>query len=44
MMNMSRQPSDKKNKVISIMPVNNFSEQTTISPALHTHTPMMQEC
>ena len=43
MMNMSRQPSDKKNKVISIMPVNNFSEQTTISPALHTHTPMMQQ-
>jgi DNA mismatch repair protein MutS len=43
MTNMSRQPSDKKNKVISIMPINNFSEQTTISPALHTHTPMMQQ-
>tara|TARA_R110000751_G_scaffold15290_5_gene49548 strand:- start:135415 stop:138090 length:2676 start_codon:yes stop_codon:yes gene_type:complete len=44
MMNMSRQPSDKKNKVIAIMPSNNFSEQTLItSPALQSHTPMMQQ-
>ena len=43
MMNMSRQPSDKKNKVIAIMPSSNFSEQTSISPALQTHTPMMQQ-
>jgi DNA mismatch repair protein MutS len=40
---MSCQPSDKKNKVISIMPSSNFSEQTSISPALQTHTPMMQQ-
>jgi len=44
MLNMSRQPTDKKNKVNSIMPSNNFSEQTPISPALQTHTPMMHEC
>jgi DNA mismatch repair protein MutS len=40
---MSRPPSDKKNKVISIMPSSNFSEQTPISPSLQTHTPMMQQ-
>jgi DNA mismatch repair protein MutS len=34
MMNMSRQPSDKKNKVIAIMPSSHFSEQTLTSPAL----------
>jgi DNA mismatch repair protein MutS len=41
---MSRSPSDKNNKDISIMPSSEFSEQTPISPALQTHTPMMHEC
>lgn len=41
---MSRQPSDKKNKVTAIMPPNNFAEQTIKnSPALQSHTPMMQQ-
>jgi DNA mismatch repair protein MutS len=43
MINMSRQPSDKKNKVIAIMPSSNFSEKKPISPALQSHTPMMQQ-
>jgi DNA mismatch repair protein MutS len=40
---MSRSPSDKNNKDISIMPSSQFSEQTPISPALQSHTPMMQQ-
>jgi DNA mismatch repair protein MutS len=40
---MSRSPSDKNNKDISIMPSSQFSEQTPISPALQTQTPMMHE-
>ena len=43
MMNMSRHPLYKKNKVVAIMPSSHFSEQKNISPALQSHTPMMQQ-
>ncbi|MFT6990052.1 MAG: DNA mismatch repair protein MutS [Paraglaciecola sp.] len=43
MLNMSRQPPYKKNKVIAIMSSSHFSEKKSISPALQSHTPMMQQ-